>query len=71
MQSYELVEHIGGDLKSVYFVNGRRVSNHEYSLIVNKGYSHGGAVSCLWTRCKQLPGGKLRRTNGKTVTING
>lgn len=70
MKSYDLVEHIGGDMRAVYYVNGQRVSNHEYSTISNKGHRVGGRVCSMWTKCKPLDGGKLRCTNGKTVIID-
>lgn len=69
MKTYQLIEHIGGGLASVYYIDGRRVSNHEFSIISNKGHSAGGRVDCMSTKCKPLSGGRLRRTNYTTVTI--
>lgn len=63
---FELVEHKGAGLQARFYVNGIRASREEYEHIEQMGYSH-GRISTFHTKGKPMPGGKIRRTNYKTV----
>lgn len=68
MTYHEMVEHVGADMPTRYYIDGRRVSCDEYRRVKNTAYRR-GSVDCLWTRCKPLSGGRLRRTNGSHVVL--
>lgn len=68
-KSYELKEHIGGGMIPSFYVDGKRVSNHDYSLLSNAGHGVNGDTNCFSTKCRYVGDGKLRRTNYKIVTI--
>lgn len=67
-KSYDLVEHIGANMPALYYVDGKRVTRSEYKSIEERGYAY-GRVDCIWTKCKPLGAGRLRRTNGKVVHL--
>ena len=61
-QYFDLVEHYGADMPARYYVNGRRVSRREFQSIKDRAHTQ-GRIDCFSTKGRQLPGGKIRRTN--------
>ena len=62
MKTYQMTQHTGGDMGARFYIDGVRVSDHDYSVMVNRAYRE-GRVDCFSTSGKQLPGGKIRRVN--------
>lgn len=67
MAHFELISHKGGDMQSRFYANGQRISRDKFESLEIQGGIIGGRVSCIWSKAKELPGGKFRRTEGKSV----
>lgn len=68
MRHHDMIQHIGADIPARYTVDGHRVSAREYNDIMDTAHAL-GTVECLWTKGKQLSGGRIRRTNGCVVRV--
>lgn len=68
MPRYQLTEHTGGDVPSRYYVDGRRVSYAAFETLRDKAHRW-GKLDCFQSRGRQLPGGRIRRTNWSSATL--
>jgi hypothetical protein len=65
MRAIELVEHIGADMPSRHYADGRRISAADARDLKDRAER----LECLSTKGRQLPGGRIRRTNYTTVRL--
>lgn len=62
IQYYTMSQTIGADMESRFYINGRRVSREYFDCVQTRARMT-GTIDCFSTRARQLPGGKIRRTN--------
>lgn len=67
MKSYQLTEHIGGNMASRYYIDGKRVSYESFERIREEAYNRGN-LGCFSTVAKQH-GTTFRRINRSVATI--
>lgn len=61
-QYYNMSQTIGADMESRFYINGRRVSRDKFDYVQMRARMT-GTIDCFSTRARQLPDGKIRRTN--------
>lgn len=65
MTSYQISETIGADMQPRYYVNGKR----ESADYVRWMKTQCDRLDCFQTKGRQMPGGKIRRTNYCVATF--
>lgn len=65
MRLHELVKHQGADMPARFYVDGVRVRREQYEYLESIA-THSDTFH---TKARGLPGGKIRRTNYKTIRI--
>lgn len=68
MRHHDMIQSIGADMPARYTVDGRRVSKETYNALMDTAHSL-GTVECLWTKGRQVTGGRIRRTNGCAIRV--
>ena len=70
MLSYELVEHRGADMESRYYINGRRVLQHDFASMENAAHVYAeDYLGEARTSGRQVSNNRIRRTNRRTIGL--
>ena len=63
---YSISETTGADMESRFYVNGRRVSREYVEYLKTRA----DRLECFSTKGRQLPGGRICRTNYSVAVVN-